>query len=164
MENSGHIKRARLSHISVWLGTAIIICQGAVFAGQQTASLAGFRISQYDLRTGIWSDPVNSTGGEVSNIVDWNALMYATLVVAEVQGNRESYEKDLTISLSASQKGKIIDRRVLKSIYFAKDGKYFVPIMLYGPFCDSVRIKFELKRATQSLKQQELVLPFACGE
>lgn len=164
MKNRDNAKRAWFAHATFWLCATILVYQGPVFAGQQAVSLAGFRVSQYDLRTGTWSEPVNSTGGEVSNIVDWNALMYATLVVAEVHGNSESYEKDLSISMSASHKGKAVDRRVLKSIYFAKDGRYFAPIILYGPFCDSVLIKFELKRAAQSLKKQELVLPFACGE
>ena len=94
----------------------------------------------------------------------WNSLNISLLVTVEVSGNGGTYASHRNVEIVAYEGRHVITRRVGSiGVLDESTGKYYVPLWLYGPFCQPVTIKARLtgQRQTSTLKR---IVDFACGE
>lgn len=93
-----------------------------------------------------------------------NELDLSLFVTIEVSGRKGSYSPKRKVEITAYRAGRVFQKRVADLGVLDEDkGKYFVPLWLYGPFCQKITIKARLLGQPQSSALQR-TLSFDCGE
>lgn len=93
----------------------------------------------------------------------WNALDTSLFVTVEVSGEVGSYVSGRRVEVTAYEGRKLILRRVANLGVINNDGKYYVPIWLYGGFCQPVTIRARFLGQQQALVIKKRLF-FNCGE
>ena len=93
-----------------------------------------------------------------------NELDLSLFVTIEVTGSKGSYSPKRKVEITAYKGGRLFQKRVADlGVLDEEKGKYFVPLWLYGPFCQKITIKARLLGQSQSSALQR-TLSFDCGE
>lgn len=93
-----------------------------------------------------------------------NELDLSLFVTIEVTGRKGSYSPKRKVEITAYKGGRLFQKRVADlGVLDEATGKYFVPLWLYGPFCQKITIKARLLGQPQSSTLQR-TLSFNCGE
>ena len=94
----------------------------------------------------------------------WNDLNLSLFVTIEVSGKAGSYSSRRNVEVVAYEGRRLIVKRVGHiGVLDESTGKYFVPVWLYGSFCQPVTIKARLNGQTRSSTLQRKI-DFQCGE
>ena len=93
-----------------------------------------------------------------------NQLDLSLFVTIEVSGRKGSYSPKRKVEITAYKAGRLFQNRVADlGLLDDETGKYFVPLWLYGPFCQKITIKARLLGQPQPSALQR-TLSFDCGE
>lgn len=93
-----------------------------------------------------------------------NELDLSLFVTIEVSGLKGSYSPKRKVEITAYRGGRLFQKRVADlGVLDDKTGKYFVPLWLYGPFCQKITIKARLLGQAKASALQR-TLSFDCGE
>lgn len=93
-----------------------------------------------------------------------NQLDLSLFVTIEVSGRKGSYSPKRKVEITAYRAGRLFQKRVADlGVLDDESGKYFVPLWLYGPFCQKITIKARLLGQPQGSALQR-TLSFDCGE
>jgi hypothetical protein len=112
-----------------------------------------------------FSQTTNSFLPEIKNdFSGWNSLNISLFVTIEVAGKRGSYNSKRHVEIVANEGHRVIVKRLGDiGVLDESTGKYYVPVWLYGPFCQPVTIKARLVGQARSPVLQRKV-DFQCGE
>ena len=114
-----------------------------------------------------FSQRTNSFLAEIKNdaaFSGWNDLNLSLFVTIEVSGKAGSYGSRRNVEVVAYEGRRLIVKRVGHiGVLDESTGKYFVPVWLYGSFCQPVTIKARLIGQTRSATLQRKI-DFQCGE
>ncbi len=121
-------------------------------------SLSEMKVVPYSQRT-------NTFLKEVSDDEEfWNELNLSLFVTVQISGKAGSYSSDRQVEVTAYEGEKLILRRVSPlGVIDEKTGKYYVPVWLYGSFCQPVKIKAKLLGQSESSSINRS-FNFHCGE
>ena len=93
----------------------------------------------------------------------WNALGLSVLVSVEVHSEKSDvYRSERKVEIKAYEGDRLIDTFVGDIGYIRQDS-YYVPLLLHGPFCQTLRIEARLVGQSQASAISRK-LAFACGE
>ena len=93
-----------------------------------------------------------------------NELDLSLFVTIEVSGRKGSYSPKRKVEITVYKGGRLFQKRVGDlGVLDEATGKYFVPLWLYGPFCQKITIKARLLGQPQASTLQR-TLSFDCGE
>lgn len=93
-----------------------------------------------------------------------NELDLSLFVTIEVTGSKGSYSPKRKVEITAYKDGRLFQKRVGDlGVLNDGSGKYFVPLWLYGPFCEKLTIKARLLGQAKASSLQR-TLSFNCGE
>jgi hypothetical protein len=112
-----------------------------------------------------YSQRTNTFLKEVSDDEEfWNELNLSLFVTVQISGKAGSYSSDRQVEVTAYEGEKLILRRVSPlGVIDEKTGKYYVPVWLYGSFCQPVKIKAKLLGQSESSSINRS-FNFHCGE
>lgn len=99
---------------------------------------------------------------EEENLEYWNALGTSVVVSAIVSAKPNTYVSGRRVEFKVYEGKKLIRTHSGEIGYFRSDN-YYVPIMLYGPFCQPLTIKARIIGQRQ-ISTISRTLNFACGE
>lgn len=138
-----------------------IIC-GQIKQSQKVLpySLSNIEVTIYSQRQNKFLSKVENDGKDEF----WNEMNLSLFVAVEVSGERGSYISNRKVEVSAFEGKKLILKRVSDlGVIDEATGKYYVPIWLYGPFCQEVVIKARIigQNEFSTIKRK---LNFQCGE
>lgn len=93
-----------------------------------------------------------------------NQLDLSLFATVEVSGRKGSYSPKRKVEITTYKGGRLFQKRVADlGVLDEGTGKYFVPLWLYGPFCEKITIKARLLGQAQASTLQR-TLSFDCGE
>lgn len=124
----------------------------------------GFSVNQYEHLGGQWGKNIDINGYEVPEYLNWNSINRSNFLVAKVVGPRGAYIKTVSVSVVVYKDGLELLHQDFASIYFNKDGFYYVPVLIQGAFCDPVYVKYTLHSNIKLLDQKNVKINYACGE
>jgi hypothetical protein len=93
----------------------------------------------------------------------WNDLSKSVLAVIEITGPPEEYATKRNVSIRVTEGRKLKLARIAYPGVLGTDGKYYVPVWLYGSMCSPVTISATItgQPTASSMKR---ILGFMCGE
>ena len=103
-------------------------------------------------------------GDEVTKDISFgNDVSTSLLVTVELSGDPGSIEMKRNVRLTVTEGRKVISSRLAIPGILNSDGKYFIPLMVYGPLCDNIRIKATVTGQT-TLSTMSRTVNAHCGE
>ena len=123
-------------------------------------TLSNIEVTIYSKRQNKFLSKVENDGKDEF----WNEMNLSLFVVVEVSGKRGSYISNRKVEVSAFEGKRLVLKRVSDlGVIDEATGKYYVPIWLYGPFCQNVIIKARIlgQKESSVIKRN---LNFQCGE
>jgi hypothetical protein len=134
------MKSLALRRIGMLSLISVLLC--VTTSGQTAAPPYRFttiRVVSYDQETNTFSEPLANN----SNFL--NALNLSFFVVVEVSGKAGSYSPERRVGVTVTAGNRQVIKRVTDvGILNEQTGKYYVPIWIYGSFCENVLIKARL--------------------
>lgn len=123
-------------------------------------SLSNIEVTLYSQRQNKFLSKVENDGKDEF----WNELNLSLFVAIEISGKQGSYISNRKVEVSAFEGKKLILKRVSDlGVIDEATGKYYVPIWLYGSFCQKVIIKARII-GQNKISTAERKLNFQCGE
>jgi hypothetical protein len=148
----------------IWVGAlaAIVFLASAAVAQKNPVSgpysVVTIRVAKFDKATGEFA-----SGMDMGADTLFNELDLSLFAVVEIEGAPGAYAAGRRLSVTVTEGRKVVLRTFSDIGVLNENGRYFVPILLPGPYCSdvrvSVRISGQTKQAAASRK-----LPFVCGE
>lgn len=122
-------------------------------------SVSAVHVSKFDKMSGTVSERLGE--GETGGF--FNELDLSVFVVVEVTGTAEAYAPGRKVSVTASEGKRVVMRTTSDIGVINQSGRYFVPVLLPGPFCSDLTIKVRISgQSKPSTKNRRL--KFICGE
>ncbi len=123
----------------------------------QQLKITGLKIVNYNQYDNIFKDV-----SEEKDLEYWNALGTSVIVSALVSAKPNTYVSGRKVEFKIYGGKKLIRTHAGEIGYFRSEN-YYVPIMLYGPFCQPLTIKARIigQRRISTISR---TLNFACGE
>ena len=141
-----------------------ILVVGLNILAQAKISTPSYKIARLKIQT---FNPVFDIFSEdISDKKDnefWNAINLSLFVTVEVSGKAGSYVSERRVEVTAYEGRKLILRRVTNLGVINNSGMYYVPVWLYGGFCQSVTIKARFLGQRQASVIKKSIF-FHCGE
>jgi hypothetical protein len=152
---------AKKTLTTLFLMIVVAFCAGAQTLSEPSAyKLTAMNIVPY-------KHSVGSFLPEIKNDREYwglNELDLSLFVTIEVSGRKGSYSPKRKVEITAYKGGRLFQKRVADlGVLDEEKGKYFVPLWLYGPFCQKITIKARLLGQPQASALQR-TLSFDCGE
>ena len=121
------------------------------------AKITGIKVIPYNRNDDTFSDDIANSKEERLNELDLSFL-----VKIEVSGKAGDYAGH-NVEVTVREGGKLILSRVTMLGIFNEQGKYYVPVWIYGPLCQPTTIQATVQgqRLASSIKR---TLQFQCGE
>ena len=119
--------------------------------------ITGMKVVNYNQYDHIFKD--------ISDEVDfeyWNALGTSVIVSVVVSAKRDTYVPGRKVEVKVYEGKKLIQTHN-GNVGYIRSGTYYVPTMLYGPFCQPLTIKARITGQRQ-VSIISKTLNFACGE
>ena len=149
---------------SVLLALLIICAAGADGQRRRAATpvsspakITGIKVIPYNRNDDTFSDDIANSKDERLNELDLSFL-----VKVEVSGKAGDYAGH-NVEVTVREGSKLILSRVTMLGIFNEQGKYYVPVWIYGPLCQPTTIQATVQgqRPASSIKR---TLQFQCGE
>ncbi len=143
----------------------IVAATSAVFAQKPAKapdySIGLIKVNAFDEAAGELSD-ANPVGGEVKSF--FNDLSTSLFVWVAIEGQVGSFEPGRFLNVTVWEGKKIkMTRRNVQIGLIGEKGIYLVPVYVYGPLCEDVKITATI--TGQKTKSSKTVkIPFLCGE
>lgn len=134
-----------------------------------TTALFGQKVAPYKI-TGIRVMPFEESSGKFEETLApdgnggyFNDLSKSILALIEITGPAGEYAPGRNVSIRVTEGKKVKLTRIANPGVINENGKFYVPVWLYGPMCDQVTITASITGQTQksSMKRK---LDFLCGE
>lgn len=93
----------------------------------------------------------------------FNDLSKSVLAMIEITGPAEQYATKRNVSIRVMEGRKLKLTRIANPGVLGTDGKFYVPVWLYGPMCDKVTISAAITGQTTPSSMKR-TLGFMCGE
>jgi hypothetical protein len=156
-----------LSSAKLLSSIILLFAVGVISDGQTKArddvppyELTAMKVAPYNQRTNSFLAEVSP--GDKTGF--WNALNLSLLVSIEVSGKRGSYISRRQVEVTAFEGNKLILKRMAElGVLDDESGKYYVPVWLYGSFCQPVVVKARLV-GQQRISTVQRRIDFNCGE
>jgi len=140
--------------------SSIVNVHAAVERNPPPYLLTEMKIVPFNQRT-------NSFLAEIKTDTDfsgWNEMNLSLFVTVEVSGQAGSYVSKRNVQIVAYEGRRVIVKRVGNlGVIDGSSGKYYIPVWLYGPFCQPITIKARITGQKGSVTLQRK-LDFQCGE
>lgn len=126
-------------------------------AGSAPSKITGIKVLPYDRSNDTFSADISNSQEEHLNELDLSFL-----VKIEVSGKAGDYA-GRNLEVTVREGSKLILSRVTMLGIFNDQGKYYVPVWIYGPLCSPTTIQATVQgqRPASTLKR---TLKFQCGE
>ena len=145
---------------SITLTLLVLITVTATFA-QKVApyKITGIRIMPFDEVTGKFEDELapDGRGGY------FNDLSKSILALVEITGPAGEFVARRNVSIRVTEGRKLKLSRLGAPGVLGENGKYYVPVWLYGSMCDRVTITATVTGQTTPSSMKR-TLDFMCGE
>lgn len=141
--------------IMAFIGTAAVVAQSAKKTPDY--KIAAIKVVPFDEITGAFREPVDPE--------QWfgNDLSMSLFVTIELTGEAGGYATNRNVSITVTEGKKVKLRKIAYPGVFSEQGKYFVPLWLYGSMCDIVKITATVTgQKTRSTRTR--TVNFHCGE
>lgn len=138
------------------------IIQGQVRSGKDLPSykVAEMKVVPFSQRTSLFLAEIKKD----NDFYAWNELNLSLFVTIRVSGRAGSYSSQRKVEITAYEDGRLILKRISNLGVLDEDtGNYYVPVWLYGPFCQRVTINARLVGQSQ-ISSLQRSLDFQCGE
>lgn len=123
-------------------------------------SLSNLEVTLYSQRQNKFLSKIENDGKDFF----WNELNLSLFIAVEVSGEKGTYTSNRKVEVTAFEGKKVILKRSADlGVIDEATGKYYVPIWLYGPFCQKVTIKAQIL-GQNKVSSIERKLNFQCGE
>ncbi|HEY2847526.1 MAG TPA: hypothetical protein VGI80_06890, partial [Pyrinomonadaceae bacterium] len=121
--------------------------------------ITGIKIRPFDEVTGKFEDELapDSNGGY------WNDLSKSVLALVEITGPKGEYVDKRRVSIRVTEGRKLKLTHVGYPGVLGDDGKYYVPVWLYGSMCDTITITATITGQTKPSTMKRNI-DFKCGE
>ena len=119
--------------------------------------ITDIKVVPYDEITGKFRDPVDPE--------QWfgNDLSLSLFVTIELSGEAGGYAPKRNVQITVTEGKKVKLNKVSYPGVFSEQGKYYVPVWLYGSMCDVVKIRATITgQNTASTRTRNV--NFHCGE
>jgi hypothetical protein len=140
------------------------ICASAAYAQRRRAAAAGspieltaMKILPYDRGSDTFSDDISDSPEERLNELDLSFL-----VKVEVSGKSGEYA-DRNVTVTVREGNKLLLTRTTMLGIFNENGKYYVPVWIYGPLCQPTTVQATLSGQSRHSTIRK-TLKFQCGE
>jgi hypothetical protein len=141
----------------------LIICaagaygQGRKAAASSPSKITGMKVIPYNRNDDSFSEDIANSKEERLNELDLSFL-----VKVEVSGKAGDYA-GRNVEVTVREGSKLILSRVTMLGIFNEQGKYYVPVWIYGPLCQPTTIQATVQgqRPASTIKR---TLKFQCGE
>ena len=144
------------------LAFAAIILGIGVTAGLAQKKIAPYTITDikivpFDEVTGMWRDVVTPE--------TWfgNDLSVSLLATIELSGTAGEFAENRRVSIRVTEGKKVKLTRLGYPGVFSETGKFYVPVFIYGPLCDDVKITATMTGQTKKSSRTRTV-NVHCGE
>jgi hypothetical protein len=142
---------------------ALVVAGGAgtVFA-QKAKPIAPYTITDikivpFDEVTGTWREAVTAESSF------GNDLSVSLLATVELSGPAGEFAENRRVSIRVTEGKKVKLTRLGYPGVFSETGKFYVPVFIYGPLCDDVKITATMTGQTKKSSRTRTVY-FHCGE
>jgi len=141
----------------------LIICSAAAYgqgrkaAASSPSKITGMKVIPYNRNDDTFSDDIADSKDERLNELDLSFL-----VKVEVSGKAGEYAGH-NVEVTVREGNKLLLSRVTMLGIFNEQGKYYVPVWIYGPLCQPTTIQATVQgqRPASTIKK---TLQFQCGE
>lgn len=143
--------------IMVVVCAAVAYGQGQGAAAGSPSTLTGMKILPYNRGSDSFADDIADSQEERLNEIDLSFL-----VKVEVSGKAGEYAGRNVVVTVHEGKKLILTRDTMVGI-FNENGKYYVPVWIYGPLCQPTTIEAKIvgQKEPSTIKK---TLKFQCGE
>lgn len=142
------------------ISSAVLSSQPAIRVEPAPYRLNQIKLAPFSRTSGSFSPEIKKD----SDFSAWNQLELSLLVTVEVSGKPGVYSSNRKVEVTAFEGRRLIAKQVVSiGALDEATGKYFVPVLLNGPFCQMVTIKARLIGQARS-SSLERKLDFQCGE
>ncbi|MBK6748547.1 MAG: hypothetical protein KA956_02070 [Pyrinomonadaceae bacterium] len=122
--------------------------------------IADLKVMAYSSSTGKLED-TNPAEGEPMSF--FNDLDTSLFVWVFVQGEKGTFEAGRMANVVVTEGKKVVASRNVQIGIPNEDGFYIVPVFVYGPLCDQVKITAKLT-GQKTASPKTVSIPFMCGE
>jgi hypothetical protein len=141
----------------------LIICAAGAYGQKRKAAasspskITGMKVIPYNRNDDTFSDDIADSKDERLNELDLSFL-----VKVEVSGKAGEYA-DRNVEVTVREGNKLLLSRVTMLGIFNEQGKYYVPVWIYGPLCQPTTIQATVQgqRPASTIRK---ILKFQCGE
>jgi hypothetical protein len=142
----------------------LVICGAGAYGQRRKAAAAspvskitGIKVIPYNRNDDTFSDDIANSKDERLNELDLSFL-----VKVEVSGKAGEYA-GRNVEVTVREGNKLLLSRVTMLGIFNQQGKYYVPVWIYGPLCQPTTIQATVQgqRPASTIKK---TLQFQCGE
>lgn len=142
----------------------LVICGAGAYGQRRKAAAAssaskitGIKVIPYDRTSDTFSDDIADSKDERLNEIDLSFL-----VKVEVSGKAGDYA-GRNVEVTVREGNKLLLSRITMLGIFNQQGKYYVPVWIYGPLCQPTTIQATVQgqRPASTIKK---TLQFQCGE
>lgn len=153
-----------MKHKLLFLSTLLILAACPLAASAQKKPVAPYTI------TGIQVIPFSESTGEFAPAMAdddlgsfFNDLSTSLLVKIEISGPAGEFVPNRNVSISVTEGKKVKLSKIGYPGVLNENGKFYVPVWLYGSMCDKVTIKASMIGQTKRSSKSRVV-QFMCGE
>jgi hypothetical protein len=126
-------------------------------ASSSSSKITGIKILPYNRMSDTFSDDISNSKEESLNELDLSFL-----VKIEVSGKAGDYAGH-NVEVTVREGSKLILSRVTMLGIFNDQGKYYVPVWIYGPLCSPTAIQATVQ-GQKPISTIKRTLKFQCGE
>jgi len=152
-----------LLHFAV-LGTLLFSVGLTTVFAQKYKPVAPYSI------TGISVQPFNESTGEFETVLAdddlgsfFNDLSASLLVKIEITGPAGEFAAKRNVAITVTEGKKVKLTKIAYPGVINENGKFYIPVWLYGSMCDKITIKANITGQTKKSSKSRVV-QFMCGE
>lgn len=129
---------------------------------QKKKPAAPFKIT--DIKV-VRFDEITGAVGETVTPDQWfgNDLSMSLLATVELSGPAAEFMENRRVQIRVTEGKKVLSTRTAFPGVFSETGKYYIPVFIYGPLCDVVKITATVTGQTTKATKSRNV-NFHCGE
>jgi len=138
----------------------VVLFGSAAAAAQKTPppyKITDIKVVPFNEITGKFREPVDPE--------QWfgNDLSMSLFVTIELSGEAGGYAPKRNVQITVTEGKKVKLSKIGYPGVFSEQGKYYVPVWLYGSMCDIVRIKASIT-GQKTASTRTRTVNFHCGE
>lgn len=123
-------------------------------------SITSLKVMDFSSSTGKLEDAIPESG-ELKSF--FNDLDTSLFIWVFIQGEKGTFEAGRMANIIVTEGKKVVATRNVQIGIPNEDGLYIVPVFVYGPLCDQVKITAKLT-GQKTASPKTVSIPFMCGE